>query len=76
MAKDAKALKDESLRMDEDPNCMKMTINAKEKLQTQLHEDTLFDFQRKITISKNGKQDSDSGNFLGGNDLYKPLMGT
>ncbi|XP_052209740.1 uncharacterized protein LOC127813058 isoform X2 [Diospyros lotus] len=74
MAKDAKALKDESLRMDEDPNCMKMTINAKEKLQTQLHKDTLFDFQRKITISKNGKQDSDSGNFLGGNDLYKPLM--
>lgn len=73
MAKDLVTIKNESLRSNEDHNC---PSNANEgNSQTQQDRDTLLDFQKKITLSKHEKTDTNNSLFLGHKENYKQLMG-
>lgn len=72
MAKDAETIKNECLSINE----VKTLENAdKDKLPATLPEDLPLDFQKKVTISKNGRQDRDSEILLGKNDTSKTLRG-
>ncbi|KAG5523748.1 hypothetical protein RHGRI_030659 [Rhododendron griersonianum] len=74
MAKDAETINNECLRINEDPLSVKTSVNAdKEKLPAMLPKDLPLDFQKKVTISKHGRQDTDSEILLGKNDTSKPL---
>lgn len=78
MAKDAETIKNEFLRINEDPISMKTSINAdKEKLQALLPKDVPLDFQKKVTISKHGRRDGDTDSEIlqGENDTSKLLIG-
>lgn len=76
MAKDAETINNECLRINEDPLSVKTSVNAdKEKLPAMLPKDLPLDFQKKVTISKHGRQDTDSEILLGKNDTSKPLRG-
>ncbi|XP_028956801.1 uncharacterized protein [Malus domestica] len=74
MAKDAAAIKNESLRSDEDQNCIAIPSNANEgNSHTQQPKDISLDFQKKITLSKHEKHDIAVNSFFGNQDTYKPL---
>ncbi|KAB2622786.1 tRNA (guanosine(18)-2'-O)-methyltransferase-like [Pyrus ussuriensis x Pyrus communis] len=74
MAKDAAAIKNESLRSDEDQNCTAIPSNANEgNSHTQQPKDISLDFQKKITLSKHEKHDIAVNSFFGNQDTYKPL---
>ncbi|KAF9689746.1 hypothetical protein SADUNF_Sadunf01G0124300 [Salix dunnii] len=68
MAKDVVTIKNESLKNDEDGNCRQTLIDS------QLPTETSFDFQKKLTLSKHEKQDTDSSSVLGNNEAYKQLL--
>lgn len=75
MAKDAEIIRNESLRVSEDPSCPEsLLIASKEEMQTQLAKELQLDFQRKITISKHDKDDADSDFCLWKGGSFKPLM--
>ncbi|KAH7852548.1 hypothetical protein Vadar_026182 [Vaccinium darrowii] len=77
MAKDAETIKNEFLRINEDPISMKTSINAdREKLQALLPKDVPLDFQKKVTISKHGRRDGDTDSEIlqGENDTSKLLI--
>lgn len=69
MAKDVVTIKNESLKTDEDSNCRRTVIDS------QLPKETSFDFQKKLTLSKHEKQDTDSSSVLGNNEACKQLLG-
>ncbi|KAF3448239.1 hypothetical protein FNV43_RR08952 [Rhamnella rubrinervis] len=72
MAKDLVTIKNESLRSNEDHNC---PSNANEgNSQSQRDRDSLLDFQKKITLSKHEKKDTNDSPFLGNKENYKQLM--
>ncbi|KAI8530131.1 hypothetical protein RHMOL_Rhmol11G0031900 [Rhododendron molle] len=74
MAKDAETINNECFRINEDPLSVKTSVNAeKEKLPAMRPKDLPLDFQKKVTISKHGRQDTDSEILLGKNDTSKPL---
>lgn len=68
MAKDVVTIKNESLKTDEDGNCRRTVIDS------QLPKETSFDFQKKLTLSKHEKQDTDSSSVLGNNEACKQLL--
>lgn len=69
MAKDVVTIKNEGLKIDEDVNCMRTMIDA------QLHKDTPFDFQKKLTLSKHEKQDTEPSFVFVKNEAFKQLTG-
>nr|XP_048320592.1 uncharacterized protein LOC107430356 isoform X2 [Ziziphus jujuba var. spinosa] len=72
MAKDLVTIKNDSLRSNEDHKC---PPNANEgNSQTQQDRDVLLDFQKKLTLSKHEKQDTEVGLFLGQKANYKQLV--
>ncbi|XP_062073868.1 uncharacterized protein LOC133778060 isoform X2 [Humulus lupulus] len=74
MAKDLVTIKNESLRSDEDHNCVDVSANdIQQNAIISQHKDVLLDFQKKITLSKHEKQDSDSSLFLGHKESYRQL---
>ena len=76
MAKDLVTIKNESLRSNDDYNCVDISPNDKERnsLISQ-PKDILLDFQKKITLSKHEKQDVDINSFLGHKESYVQLAG-
>ena len=76
MSKDAETIKNESLRINEDLKPVEISRNVgKEKLQALLPKDMQLDFQKKITISKDDRQETDSGVLLGKDNTYNTLAG-
>jgi tRNA guanosine-2'-O-methyltransferase len=76
MARDVVTIKNESIRIDEDPDCMEPSYNAKEeKLLSQLPKDACLDFQKKVTLSKHEKKDNDASSFFGNKVSYEQLVG-
>ncbi|XP_057476407.1 uncharacterized protein LOC130764285 [Actinidia eriantha] len=74
MSKDAETIKNESLRINEDLKSLEISRNVgKEKLQALLPKDMQLDFQKKITISKDDRQETDSGVLLGKDNTYNTL---
>ncbi|KAJ0104679.1 hypothetical protein Patl1_18356 [Pistacia atlantica] len=74
MAKDIVTIKNESLKISEDPDCTEILHNpGKEELLPQLHKDSSLDFQKKITISKHEKQDANSSSLSRNRETYKQL---
>lgn len=69
MAKDVVTINNESLKNGEDGNCRQTVIDS------QLPKETSFDFQKKLTLSKHEKQDTDSSSVLGNNEACKQLLG-
>ncbi|XP_062146057.1 uncharacterized protein LOC133854045 isoform X2 [Alnus glutinosa] len=75
MARDVVTIKNESIRIDEDPDCMEPSYNAKEeKLLSQLPKDACLDFQKKVTLSKHEKKDNDASSFFGNKVSYEQLV--
>ncbi|KAJ7952593.1 tRNA/rRNA methyltransferase (SpoU) family protein [Quillaja saponaria] len=72
MAKDVVTIRNESLRSNGEPNCIEKLPNGSEG--TQLLKDATFDFQKKVTLSKHEKQETDASSFLGNNETYKKLL--
>lgn len=68
MAKDVVTINNESLKNGEDGNCRQTVIDS------QLPKETSFDFQKKLTLSKHEKQDTDSSSVLGNNEACKQLL--
>ncbi|KAJ0047909.1 hypothetical protein Pint_15756 [Pistacia integerrima] len=74
MAKDIVTIKNESLKISEDPDCTEILHNpGKEELLPQLHKDSSLDFQKKITLSKHEKQDANSSSLSRNRETYKQL---
>jgi len=66
MAKDDVTLKNESLRIAEDPDCMRLPADARQMLPASLNNVSSVDFQKKFTFSKHEMLDSNSsGSSLG-----------
>lgn len=64
MAKDAAAIQSESIYIDEGPKC-KETLNSHgEHSANQPGKELLYDFQRKISLSKNEQLETGSAAFL------------
>ncbi|KAK0586054.1 hypothetical protein LWI29_000225 [Acer saccharum] len=75
MAKDVVTIKNERLKIGEDPDNMELLSDMdKEKLHTQLAKGSSLDFQKKITLSKNEKKDTSFSSFLGNREPYKQLL--
>ncbi|WOG87063.1 hypothetical protein DCAR_0206283 [Daucus carota subsp. sativus] len=74
MAKDAAALKNENFQVNGGPDNDGFSVNVnKEDLVTNMRKDMLPDFQKKVTFSKNGWDDTNS-NFLGDDGTYESLV--
>ncbi|KAJ8444319.1 hypothetical protein Cgig2_019877 [Carnegiea gigantea] len=74
MAKDDVTLKNESLRIAEDPDCMRLPADAGQMLPASLNNVSSVDFQKKFTFSKHEMLDNNSsGSFL--DQLFlRPLL--
>lgn len=76
MAKDLVTIKNESLRSNEDDNCMDISPSDNEQnLLISQPKDILFDFQKKITLSKHEKQGTNINSVLPHKESYKQLAG-
>lgn len=60
MAKDAAAIRNESINIKGSPTCIETLNSNGEQPVVQLEKELICDFQRKITFSKNELQDSAS----------------
>lgn len=77
MANDLTAIKNESFKAIEDHNLMDMSSDInKENFTSNLPVATSLDFQKKVTLSKHEKKDTDSSSYLGSKEAYKFLNGT
>lgn len=75
MAKDVVTIKNESLKIGEDPDCAETLSDLdKEESFSQLPKDSLLDFQKKITLPKHENQDNSSSSFFGNREAYKQLL--
>ncbi|KAI3453453.1 hypothetical protein Pfo_010116 [Paulownia fortunei] len=74
MAKDAAAIKNESIHIDEGPKYSEILNSNGGQSVIQLEKELLCDFQRKITFSKNELQDSASTVFLDKKTSYGSLL--
>ncbi|KAK9275857.1 hypothetical protein L1049_023130 [Liquidambar formosana] len=75
MAKDVATIKNENLRIDEDPSCMEISVDAnKEIFSSQVPEDLSLDFQKKVTLSKHEGRGTDYSSLLGNKEIYKPFV--
>ncbi|KAJ4826548.1 hypothetical protein Tsubulata_039607 [Turnera subulata] len=68
MAKDIVTIKNESLKIDDEPSSQSMSSTADLPFETSL------DFQKKLTFSKHEQQNADSSSFSGSNHVYKQLL--
>lgn len=76
MAKDVVTIKNESLKIGEDPDCAETLSDLdKDESFSQLPKDSLLDFQKKITLPKHENQDNSSSSFFGNREAYKQLLG-
>ncbi|KAL1536388.1 tRNA (guanosine(18)-2'-O)-methyltransferase [Salvia divinorum] len=64
MAKDAAAIQSESIYIDERPKCPETLDSNGGHSTNQLGKELLYDFQRKISLSKNEKLETGSATFL------------
>ncbi|XP_042008836.1 uncharacterized protein LOC121757352 isoform X1 [Salvia splendens] len=64
MAKDAAAIQSESIHIDERPKCPETLDSNGGHSTNQLGKELLYDFQRKISLSKNEKLETGSATFL------------
>lgn len=77
MANDLTAIKNESFKTIEDHNLMDMSSDInKENFTSRLPVATSLDFQKKVTLSKHEKKDTDNSSYLGSKEAYKFLNGT
>ncbi|KAK6935086.1 tRNA/rRNA methyltransferase, SpoU type, partial [Dillenia turbinata] len=75
MAKDAMALKNESLRMDLDAKMIENSVNREKKISLkQLSEDLSWDFQRKITVAKDERLDANTNPLIGEKGSLRTLL--
>lgn len=75
MAKDAAAIKNESLLVDDDGKCKEITGNLTEGQTVLPLQDISLDFQRKITVSKHEMQSIASTVLLENEGPLKSLLG-
>lgn len=61
MTKDAAAIKNEGMHIDEGPKCDEKLNSIKGESAIQTENELIYDFQRKISFSKNEQQGTDSG---------------
>lgn len=77
MANDLTAIKNESFKTIEDHNLMDVPPDVnKESSTSKLPLATSLDFQKKVTLSKHEKKDTDTSSYLGRKKAYKYLDGT
>ncbi|XP_042490760.1 uncharacterized protein LOC122070638 isoform X2 [Macadamia integrifolia] len=75
MAKDVVSIKNEGLTNGGNCNSMILSRDADEEiLHAQVSRDLALDFQKKVTLSKHEKQDTEGTYFLGNTEFYKPLV--
>ncbi|PIN09245.1 tRNA (guanosine(18)-2'-O)-methyltransferase [Handroanthus impetiginosus] len=73
MAKDAAAIKNESIHVDEGPKCTEVLKSNGGQSVIKLQNELSYDFQRKITFSMNELQDSASTVFMDKKTSYRSL---
>lgn len=76
MAKDAAAIQSESIHIDERPKCPETLDSNGGHSKNQLGKEILYDFQRKISLSKNEKLETGSATFLDKGTSRGSLLGT
>lgn len=75
MAKDAAAIKNECIHIDEGPKCNEISNSNGVQSAIQLEKQLFYDFQRKISFSKNERQETVSTTFLDKKPSHGSLLG-
>lgn len=77
MANDLTAIKNESFKTNEGHNLIGISSDINEENSTsKLPVATSLDFQKKVTLSKHEKKDTETSSYLGSKEAYKFLHGT